>query len=142
MGGNNGQKAHDRNGDERGKARVRKVACRWLIDVVINMDMIGYKATGSASRVTVEYDQGNRNPGNDAAAKAFGLVMALAAKDYTSLDPVFTDIWSSDYIPFEAKGFAIGAYDADENPRTRTIIAPRTGSPRSTSTTSPRSSRW
>ena len=31
--------------------------------------------------------------------------------------PVHTDIWSGDYIPFEAKGFAcIGAYDADENP--------------------------
>jgi len=90
---------------------------RWPIDVVINMDMIGYKAAGSGPRVTVEYDHGNRNPGNDAAAKAYGLLMAQAARDYTSLEPVHTDIWSSDYMPFEAKGFAcIGAYDADENP--------------------------
>jgi hypothetical protein len=89
----------------------------WPIDVVINMDMIGYKATGSAARITVEYDHGNRNPGNDAAAKAFGLLMAQAARDYTSLSPLHSDIWSSDYMPFEAKGFAcIGAYDADENP--------------------------
>ena len=89
----------------------------WPIDVVINMDMIGYKAQGSARQITVEYDQGNRHPGNDAAAKAFGLMMAQAARDYTKLTPIHTDIWSSDYIPFEAKGFAcIGAYDADENP--------------------------
>lgn len=40
----------------------------WPIDVVINMDMIGYKAATSAAKVTVEYDHGNRNPGNDAAA--------------------------------------------------------------------------
>ena len=102
-----------------GSAACAEVAAReaWPIDVVINMDMIGYKAPGSASRITVEYDHGNRHPGNDAAAKAFGLLMAQAARDYTSLEPVHTDIWSSDYIPFEAKGFAcIGAYDADENP--------------------------
>jgi hypothetical protein len=102
-----------------GSAACADVAARdgWPIDVVLNMDMIGYKAPGSPARITVEYDHGNRNPGNDAAAKAFGLLMAQAARDYTSLDPVHSDIWSSDYMPFEAKGFAcIGAYDADENP--------------------------
>lgn len=102
-----------------GSAACADIAKReaWPIDLVLNMDMIGYKTPGSARRITVEYDQGNRHPGNDAAAKAFGLMMAQAARDYTSLTPVHTDIWSSDYIPFEAKGFAcIGAYDADENP--------------------------
>jgi len=102
-----------------GSAACAEIAAResWPIDVVINMDMIGYKDAGSARQVTVEYDHGNRNPGNDAAAKAYGLLMAQAARDYTSLEPVHTDIWSSDYMPFEAKAFAcIGAYDADENP--------------------------
>jgi hypothetical protein len=102
-----------------GSAACAEVAEReaWPIDLVINMDMIGYKAQGSARQITVEYDQGHRHPGNDAAAKAFGLMMAQAARDYTNLKPLHTDIWSSDYIPFEAKGFAcIGAYDADENP--------------------------
>lgn len=90
---------------------------RWPIELVINMDMIGYRAPGGAARVTVEYDMGNRHPGNDAAAKAFGLTMAQAARDYTPLDVLHTDIWSSDYMPFEAQGYAcIGAYDADENP--------------------------
>jgi FMN phosphatase YigB (HAD superfamily) len=102
-----------------GSAECADVAAReaWPIDVVINMDMIGYKAPGTAPRITVEYDHGNRSPGNDAAAKAFGLLMAQAARDYTSLDPLHSDIWSSDYMPFETKGFAcIGAYNADENP--------------------------
>jgi Zn-dependent M28 family amino/carboxypeptidase len=102
-----------------GSAECAEIAQReaWPIDLVINMDMIGYKAPGSGRPITVEYDQGNRHPGNDAAAKAFGLMMARAARDYTNLQPLHTDIWSSDYMPFEAKGVAcIGAYDADENP--------------------------
>jgi beta-phosphoglucomutase-like phosphatase (HAD superfamily) len=102
-----------------GSAACAEIAARekWPIDLVVNMDMIAYKDAGSAPRVTVEYDHGNRHPGNDAAAKAFGLTMAQAARDYTSLEVVHTDIWSSDYMPFEAKGYAcIGAYDADENP--------------------------
>lgn len=106
-----------------GSAACAEVAARekWPIDLVINMDMIAYKDAGSAPRITVEYDHGNRHPGNDAAAKAFGLLMAQAARDYTSLDVLHTDIWSSDYMPFEAKGYAcIGAYDADENPHYHT----------------------
>lgn len=102
-----------------GSAACAEIAARetWPIDLVLNMDMIAYKAPGSPPRITVEYDHGNRHPGNDAASKAFGLTMAQAARDYTSLDVLHTDIWSSDYMPFEAKGYAcIGAYDADENP--------------------------
>ena len=93
----------------------------WPIALVLNLDMIGYRQPGAAARVTVEYDHGNRHPGNDAAAKAFGLTMAQAARDYTPLAVRHSDIWSSDYMPFEAKGYAcIGAYDADENPRYHT----------------------
>ena len=65
----------------------------------------------------MEYDQGNRHPGNDAAARAYGLLMAQAAADYTTLEVEHTDIWNSDYMPFEAKGYAcIGAYEGGENP--------------------------
>jgi hypothetical protein len=90
---------------------------RWPIDLVLNLDMVGYNPNGAAPRIVVEYDQGNRNPGNDAAAKAFGLLMAQAASDYTTLQVEHTDIWSSDYMPFEAKGYAcIGAFEGGENP--------------------------
>lgn len=90
----------------------------WPIDLVVNLDMIGYNASaGSPGRIVVEYDQGNGNPGNDAAARAYGLVMAQAAADYTALDVEHTDIWNSDYIPFEEKGYAcIGAYEGEGNP--------------------------
>jgi hypothetical protein len=43
--------------------------------------------------------------------------MAQAAVDYTSLAVEHTDIWNSDYMPFEEKGFAcIGAYEGGDNP--------------------------
>jgi hypothetical protein len=89
----------------------------WTIDVVINLDMISYKKPSGTSRIVVEYDQGNRDPRNDAAAKAYGLIMAQVAKDYTSLEVEHTDIWNSDYMSFEKRGFAcIGAYNAEDNP--------------------------
>ena len=79
--------------------------------------MIAYQDPVKRGHIIVEYDQGNRNPSNDAAAKAYGLLMAQAAADYTGLIVEHTDIWNSDYIPFEAKGFpCIGVYEASENP--------------------------
>lgn len=90
---------------------------QWPIELVINMDMVGFPNGTPANRVVVEFDQGNRNPQNDAASKAFGLLMAQAAADYTSLAVEHTDIWNSDYMPFEANGLAcIGAYEGGENP--------------------------
>ncbi|MCW2308003.1 M20/M25/M40 family metallo-hydrolase [Rhodobium gokarnense] len=91
---------------------------QWPIDVVINLDMIAYQGVDKPGHIVVEYDQGNRNPKNDAAAKAYGLMMAQAAADYTSLEVEHTDIWNSDYMPFEEKGYAcIGVYEATDNPR-------------------------
>lgn len=101
-----------------GSAACAEVAARegWPIEVVINLDMIGFNSRESPT-VVVEYDQGNRNPSNDAAAKAFGLVMAQAAADFTGLAVEHTDIWNSDYMPFEARGFAcIGAFEGGKNP--------------------------
>ena len=90
---------------------------RWGIDVVINLDMVAFQDAARPNLVRVEYDQGNHHPGNDPAAKAFGLLMAQAAADYTNLAVEHTDIWNSDYMPFEAKGYpAIGVYEGGENP--------------------------
>jgi len=102
-----------------GSAECARIAADegWKIDVVINLDMIAYQAPDKLRHIVIEYDQGNRNPGNDAAAKAFGLQMAQVAADYTNLIVTHTDIWNSDYIPFEEKGYAcIGLYEASENP--------------------------
>jgi hypothetical protein len=85
---------------------------RWNIRLVINLDMVGYRDPARPNLITVEFDQGNRVPGNDADARRYGMVMAQAAADYTSLEVEHTDIWNSDYMPFEEKGYAcIGLYD-------------------------------
>ena len=82
---------------------------------VINLDMVGRPpADGS---VVVERDVGNVVAGNDAASQDFGAVMAAAAADYTSLPVKLGPIYSSDYMPFEAKGYVtIGAYEGVGNP--------------------------
>jgi Zn-dependent M28 family amino/carboxypeptidase len=85
---------------------------KWAIDVVVNLDMVGYVDPARPTNIVVEYDQGNIDPKNDAVAKAFGLQLAQAAADYTGLTVEHTDIWNSDYMPFEAKGYpCIGLYD-------------------------------
>ena len=100
----------------RGCAKVA-AAEGWPLDLVINLDMISYKEPGAEARIVVEYDQGNKRADNDAASKAFAMVMAQAAADYTSLAVEHTNIWNSDYMPFEERGFAcIGVYNAYDNP--------------------------
>lgn len=82
---------------------------------LVNLDMIAVPpADGS---VTVERDEGNAVPGNDAASVAFGAVMAQAAADYTTLPVLLGPIYASDYMPFEARGWVtIGAYEGEGNP--------------------------
>lgn len=97
-----------------GSQAVADVAAKdkWAIDVMVNLDMVGHVDPARPTNLVVEYDKGNADPRNDAAAKAFGLQMAQLAADYTSMTVEHTDIWSSDYMPFEAKGFpCIGLFD-------------------------------
>lgn len=102
-----------------GSSRCAEIAAAedWKIDVIINLDMISFNSPGEPSRIIVEFDQGNKIAANDADAEKYGAVMAQAAADYTSLEVSHTDIWNSDYIPFEAKGYVcIGAFNSSENP--------------------------
>jgi hypothetical protein len=102
-----------------GSAECAEVAKRerWPIELVINLDMVGFPNGSPPHRIVVEFDHGNRTPQNDAVSKAFGLLMAQAATDYTELEVEHTDIWNSDYMPFEEKGFAcIGAFEGGDNP--------------------------
>ena len=85
---------------------------KWAIDVMVNLDMVAHVDAERPTNIVVEYDQGNEDPRNDAAAKAFGQQMAQLAADYTGMTVEHTDIWNSDYMPFEARGFpCIGLYD-------------------------------
>ena len=65
----------------------------------------------------MERDTGNAVPGNDAASLALGAAMSQAATDYTTLSVVLGPIYSSDYMPFEARGWVtVGAYEGEGNP--------------------------
>jgi hypothetical protein len=84
----------------------------WPIEMMVNLDMLGWRPPNPQDPMIVEYDMGNRVPGNDDAARAFGLMMAEVAAEYTTLNTAHTDIWGSDYMPFEAAGFPVmGLYD-------------------------------
>ncbi|NTW83610.1 MAG: M20/M25/M40 family metallo-hydrolase [Chlorobiaceae bacterium] len=86
---------------------------------VINLDMIGYAPTGSS--IYVEQDMGNMQASNDAASQQFASVMAQMGADYTDLEVSFGNIYSSDYMPFEARGYVcIGVYEKIENPNYHT----------------------
>lgn len=82
---------------------------------VINLDMIGRPPEDGS--VTVERDEGNAVPGNDAASQALGAVMAQAAASYTALPVKLGPIYASDYMPFEAHSdVTVGAYEGEGNP--------------------------
>jgi hypothetical protein len=103
-----------------GSDACAEIAARdhWPIELVINLDMVAYDLNpGGVARVVVEYDQNNTHTGNDAAAKAFGLAMGQAVIDYTTLQVDYANISDSDYMPFEAKGYAcIGLYEGVGSP--------------------------
>ncbi len=85
---------------------------RLPIGLMLNLDMLGYRPPNPSDPMVIEYDQGNARPGNDAIARVFGERAAGLAATHTTLATTFTDIWDSDYMPFEAQGFpCIGLYD-------------------------------
>lgn len=91
----------------------------WPIEIMMNLDMLGWRPPDPQAPMIVEYDLGNAVPWNDAPAAVFGRRMARVAAQYSTLNTTHTDIWGSDYMPFEAAGFvAVGLYDGGvEDPR-------------------------
>lgn len=88
----------------------------WPIDVVINLDMIGFNPPDQIERVVVEFDK-SHNPHNNQKSLEYSGVMTLAALTYTPLKVAHSDIFNSDYVPFEKKAFpCIGAYNFYTNP--------------------------
>ncbi len=97
-----------------GSARCAAVATqqRWPVELMVNLDMLGYRPPDPAAPLFIEYDQGNATPANNAAAAAYGQMAMALAGQHMRLATAQTDIWDSDYMPFEAAGFpCIGFYD-------------------------------
>jgi hypothetical protein len=90
--------------------------------LLINLDEIGYPDVKPAWNIIVEEDQGNHTSTNDAASHECALAMAQAAADFTSLASKYTNIWASDYMPFEWRGYVVvGAYQSGNDPYYHTI---------------------
>ncbi|MDG3041928.1 M28 family metallopeptidase [Roseicyclus marinus] len=84
----------------------------WRVRLMVNLDMLGRSHPGPGAPFWIEADAGNTRPENDAAAQAAGDIAARMAAAHTGLSIARSDIWGSDYMPFEAEGFpAIGFYD-------------------------------
>lgn len=85
------------------------------VQQVINIDMIGYAPGGKS--IYVEQDMGNAVESNDEPSQQFAARMAQMAADYTDLSVTMGEIYESDYMPFEARGYVcVGAYEGEENP--------------------------
>lgn len=82
---------------------------------LVNLDMIGYPPDDNA--VIIEVDMGNAVAGNDAESQQLGQVMVRMAADYTGLPTVQGNIYASDYMPFESRGYVVaGVYEGGESP--------------------------
>lgn len=84
----------------------------WNVGLMLNLDMLGHRPARPSDPMFIEYDQGNVAAANNAAAQAYGFEAARLAATHTTLQTTHSDIWDSDYMPFEAHGFpCIGLYD-------------------------------
>lgn len=100
--------------DLQGSTACAEIARRqgWPIELMINLDMLGHHPARPEAPLYIEYDQGNAVAANDAPARRYGLLAARLAAAFTTLRTEHTDIWDSDYMPFEAQGYpCIGFYD-------------------------------
>lgn len=95
-----------------GSTAAAQIALDWPIHLMLNLDMLGHRPARPSAPMVIEYDQGNAVAGNNGAARALGQNAARLARAHTTLATSHTDIWSSDYMPFEAIGApCIGLFD-------------------------------
>lgn len=95
-----------------GSTAAARAAADWPIDLMLNLDMLGHRPARASDPMVIEYDQGNAVASNNAAARAFGEEAARLARAHTTLTTTHSEIWASDYMPFEAAGVpCIGLFD-------------------------------
>jgi Zn-dependent M28 family amino/carboxypeptidase len=81
------------------------------IDLIINLDMIGYPALGQGN-VSIEFDLGNKFATNDIYSKRVGQFIKQTALKYVNLNAIMDPLGRTDLIPFEATGnTVIGIHD-------------------------------
>ncbi|MEN3045794.1 MAG: M20/M25/M40 family metallo-hydrolase [Candidatus Hydrothermales bacterium] len=75
------------------------------IKYLFNVDMIGGDINYLNNKVIVEWDMGNQVDSNNSKSFAFAETLATMYSLYTTLGTVYGNIFASDYLPFEAKGY-------------------------------------
>jgi hypothetical protein len=81
------------------------------LDLVMNLDMIGYPALGP-DNVIIEYDDGNKVTTNNIYSKKVGQFIEQIDSDYANLEASLHPLGMTDLIPFEATGkIVIGFHD-------------------------------
>lgn len=100
------------------------------IRIMFNLDMIGGNKTLTNNTINCEADKvGNTTSGtvstNDAASLAFTNDLIQYVGFYSDITGVLNNAYSSDYMPFENKGYVItGFYERMTNTSTGAIVDP------------------
>lgn len=87
------------------------------IELMINLDMVGRPIDADRREIVVEHDPGMRIRTNDAPSRAWANRLARSVRA-AGLSVKEGPIYGSDYLPFEAAGYAcVGLFDgADREP--------------------------
>jgi Zn-dependent M28 family amino/carboxypeptidase len=93
---------------------------RWPLDLVVNLDMVGWQNPANPDSIEVQRDIINAKPENDEASRQAALRLESAATA-NGLKVVRGNIKRSDYMPFEELGFVcIGLFEGNGNPNEHT----------------------
>nr|WP_315028124.1 M28 family peptidase [uncultured Chryseobacterium sp.] len=91
------------------------------IKLVLNIDQVGGQIGNTNNTITCERDTGGM-PGNNAASNTATQELAVCTGLYSPLQTSISYAYSSDYIPFEAKGYTItGFYEYTRSNNEHTV---------------------
>lgn len=79
------------------------------IKLVLNIDQVGGQLGNNNNTITCEKDISGM-PGNNAASATATQELAVCTSLYSPLQTSISNAYSSDYIPFEAKGYTITGF--------------------------------
>jgi aminopeptidase YwaD len=85
------------------------------IAVMFNLDQLGGTKSADNSKIVCERDEGNRIAQNDLPSARKTDTLAHIFTQYTHLKPVLGPAFSTDYMPFEERGYTItGLYQESD----------------------------
>ena len=77
------------------------------LDLLINLDMVGFSPKETNDDFLIEYDNGNVVQDNDKYSRAVASFIKSIAGKYTNLNATLGVLGNADYLPFEALGYTV-----------------------------------